>query len=1007
MLSTLAPGSYLLRFTLPDGYLYTAKTDRWDAGYSCAGGSDGAVAVSDPVALNAGQTVEAGVGAIPVGSFSGKVWDDINNNGVMDADEPGVANVKLSLSGVKSGNEFTLTTDETGVFRFALLRNDTYNFSAEIPEGMLFARYTQTGGDSRSVFTADGTTATRQFVVTDAQAVTDKNVGIIQKATLSGIAFLDSNYNGVYDEGEPPYRGVTLELVKNSNDRSMGKVVTGEDGTYTFDSLRGGDYRLRAILPDDGCIFTVVPQPTAGLYNQFAAREGRRENTIPSIKVENGKTTDTCVGVAMGGSLSGTVFLDAKYDGVQNGSDKKASGIKIQLVAADGTLAATGTTNANGNYTLEGIMPGEYTVRFLRKEEYAFTRYRPDEENGNHVKTLAKDGYGETEAIPVAMGQVIEHINAGMLPSSTLTGIFFDDLNDNGLKDEGEAGYTDGRVRLLSSDGELDLTESVGEDGTYFFDGVMPGEYTVTYLLPDNAAMATVADGSNTLEAQGKENVLSGLTVESGKAYTAPLVGAVTLGSFEGYAYHDANGNGKRDEGEEALSGVRVAFQPKRSDLEPTETTTDSEGKFSVTELRPDQYTLTLALPDGYIFSGDIAESALTLDTAAEDTLACPWTALVNRAQNAIGAVKPATIRASVWLDENRDGQHSSEERLLSGLTYELFDETAGKVVKTAQSDTDGYVTFTNVRPSTYTVRFAIPDQAQPAGDANSTFEAQGAMMSHSGIVIAEGETFEDISGGLVSYTSIGGVVALDENGTRTPQAEVTVTLYQGDSTEALQTVQTDAKGEYRFDGLWPDSYRLEVGLPSGMIFVKPDDPNYKTGDSVVTGTENGLGESNAFQLEMARHLLDMNVILIKPAHVGDQVWLDANQNGLLDAEEPTINGVTIELLENGEVAYTTTSNEWGYYEFTDVYPGTYTLRAKAYPELGITQSIPSLRIISSCLTAGDGNSATSDPFSVVSGSTNFDYDLGYVLLKGQTMPAAITPGSVQHWNTATPTPAP
>ena len=1000
-LDNLTLGDYVLRFTLPDGYLYTTSTDRWSVGYSCVGGSESVTATSAPVTLLAGQTAEAGVGAVSVGSFSGKVFNDINNNGVMDADEPGVANTKLTLKGVKTSSTYEIATDDTGVFRFALLRNDTYNFTAEIPDDMLFARYSQTGGDARSVFTSEGTTATRQFVVTDAQNVTDKNVGVIQKASLSGIAFLDANYNGVYDEGEPPYAGVTVEVVKNSNDRSTGKVVTGEDGKYTFDSLRGGDYRLRAILPNDGSIFTIVPQAVEGLYNQFSAREGRRENTLPSVTVENGKMAETCVGVAMGGTISGTVFLDAKYDGTLDGSDKKASGVKIQLVAADGTPVATDTTNANGTYTLEGIMPGQYTVRFQRRENYAFTRYRPEDENGNRVKALAKDGYGETETVDVAMGQTIENINAGMLPSSTLTGVFFDDANDNGLKDEGELGYTDGKVRLLSSDGELDLTETVGDDGTYFFDGVMPGEYTVTYLLPENATIAKVVDGGNTLDAQGQESVLKGLKVESGKAYSAPLVGAVTLGSFEGYAFHDANGNGMRDDGEEAISNVQIAFTPKKSDLQASEATTDSDGKFLIDSLRPDDYSLTLTLPDGYIFSGDLKDSGITLDTAATDTVACPWSALINRMQNAIGAVKPATIRASVWLDENRDGQHASDERLLSGLTYELYDEAVGKVVKSAKSDEDGYVTFENVRPATYTVRFAIPDQAQPANDENSTFETQGAMMSHSGLVITEGQTFEDISGGLVSYTSIGGVVALDENGTHTPQTGVTVTLYSGNSTDALQTAETDDKGEYRFDGLWPDEYRLEVGLPSGMIFVRPDDPNYQAGDSVVTSTENGEGASDTFQLAMANHLLDMNVILIKPARVGDQVWLDTNKNGLRDADEPAINGVTIQLMEDGEVAYITTSNEWGYYEFADVYPGTYTIQAQAYPELGITQSVPALKMISSCLTSGDGSSADSDAFGVVSGSKNFDFDLGYVLLDGQTMPSAIVPGAVQNWTNA------
>jgi len=996
-LAGLAPDTYVLRFTLPDDYLFTVAVDGWDIGNSCVGGTESLTAYSQPLTLISGETAEAGAGAIPVGSFSGKVWNDENNNGVLDDGEPGMANVLLTLKGEKTGSEYQFTTDDTGDFRFSFLRNDTYAFTAQLPEGTLFARYTKTGGDLRSVFTTEGTTATREFYVSDAEDVTDKNVGVIRPATLYGIAFLDTNYNGVYDEGEPPYAGVTVEVIKNSNDTSMGKVVTGEDGRYAFTTLRGGDYRLRAILPNDGSIFTVVPESAEGLINQFAAREGRRENSIASIILSNGSTTETCVGVAMGGAISGTVFIDKPYDGTRSDSDATVSGVKIQLVDGNGEVVATATSVAKGRYKITGIMPGTYTVRFQRRDGYAFTRYRPDEEDGNDVSTLAKDGYGETEPIALAMGQEIEDVNAGMLPSSTLSGVFFDDLNDNGLMDEGEGGYTAGSVRLVSEDGELDLTEAVAEDGTYFFDGVMPGAYTLYYLLPENATIARVAADGNTLEAQGRQNELTGFVAESGEAYEAPLVGAVTLGTFEGYAYHDANGNNVCDADEQPMAGVTVAVTQRQSAQAAAEAETGADGRFSVTGLRPGDYTLSIRLPDHYIFSGDLTASGLTLDTAQEDTLACPWTALTNRAENAVGAVMPATVTAEIWLDENRDGVRADTERLLSGLNYELYDEVKGRVVKTTASGEDGAAVFTNVRPSTYTVRFTLPDQAQPAG-TQGDFERQGSQMRCAGIAVAEGENVDVVSGGMVSYTSIGGTVALYEDGARTTVAGVAVTLYEGDDTQPLQTAVTDEQGAYRFDGLWPDTYRLTAQLPDGMIFVRPNDPNYTAGASVIADTLNGVGESDAFTLQMAQHRLSMDMILIKPARVGDQVWLDSNGNGLVDAGEPTVNGVTIQLLENGEVAYTTVSNEWGYYEFADVYPGTYTLTAQAYPELDITQSIAALRMISSCLTSGDGASAQSDAFSVESGTKNFDYDLGYVLRDGQTLPEAITPGEVQHW---------
>ncbi|MEA4999708.1 MAG: SdrD B-like domain-containing protein [Candidatus Limiplasma sp.] len=997
LLENIPAGVYVIRVTLPQGYLFTVKGGGFALTSSCVADEGGSMALSDAITLQGGQTADAGVGAIPVGSFAGTVWNDANYNGVLDEGETGVAGVSLKLKGTKTGAVYDLTTDESGAYRFAQLRNDTYVFTADLPDGMLFTRYTQTGGDSRSVFTVDGSSAAREFIVTDAANVSQKNVGIVYGATLTGLAFLDANYNGIYDEGEPPYANVTLELIRNSNEKSMGKAVTDDTGRYTFEGLRPGSYRLRAILPNDGSIFTVVPAQGIGLFNQFVAREGRRENSIPEVAVSNGATVETCVGVAMGATISGVVSLDPKYDGVRGGADKKLSGVRVQLMDADGQIAATDTTNANGRYTLAGIMPGEYTVRVQRKQGHAFTRYRPDEEGGNHVKLLAKDGYGETETLTVAMGQEIKDIDAGMLPSSTLAGVFFDDVNDNGLRDEGEAGYTAGSVRLRSADGEIDLTEPVAADGAYFFDGVMPGTYTVTYLLPEHAALANVAEGGNTLAPQGRENVLEGLNVESGQAYTAPLVGAVTLGSFAGMAYHDVNGNGVQDADEPPMQGVRIRIGKSASDANAFAAETDGTGAFAIEGVRPGSYQLAITLPDGYILSADLAESGLTMPAAGSASIPIPWAALTNRAHNGIGLVKPATIRASVWLDENRDGAHSEQERLLSGLGYELYDEIRAQVVKTARAAEDGYVTFGDVRPSTYTVRFTIPMQAQPAG-GEGTFVKQGARMVHTGIAVGEGETFAEIDGGLVSYTSIGGFVALDERGNRTPQPGVTVHLYEGDGVAPVQTATTDESGAYRFDGLWPDAYRIGVALPAGMIFVKPEDTNYAPGESAVVQTLQGIGYSDAINLEMADHQLDTDVVLIKPAIIGDQVWLDSNANGLMDADEPNLNGVTIQLMADGAAAYTTTADAWGYYEFADVYPGTYTLAAQAYPELTITQGVPALSIISSCLTAGDGNQATSDPFTVASGERNLDLNLGYVLREGEAMPAQVVPGAVQNW---------
>ena len=57
---------------------------------------------------------------------------------------------------------------------------------------------------------------------------------------------------------------------------------------------------------------------------------------------------------------------------------------------------------------------------------------------------------------------------------------------------------------------------------------------------------------------------------------------------------------------------------------------------------------------------------------------------------------------------------------------------------------------------------------------------------------------------------------------------------------------------------------------------------------------------------------------------IGDTVWLDSNANGVQDAGEAGIEGVSVSL--TGPVADTATTDSDGFYEFTDLPLGVYTV---------------------------------------------------------------------------------
>ncbi|MBV7333569.1 carboxypeptidase regulatory-like domain-containing protein [Chloroflexi bacterium TSY] len=64
---------------------------------------------------------------------------------------------------------------------------------------------------------------------------------------------------------------------------------------------------------------------------------------------------------------------------------------------------------------------------------------------------------------------------------------------------------------------------------------------------------------------------------------------------------------------------------------------------------------------------------------------------------------------------------------------------------------------------------------------------------------------------------------------------------------------------------------------------------------------------------------------------MGNYVWSDLNGNGLQDGGEPGVDGVTVELLDaGGSVISNTVTAGGGFYSFTNLDPGTYSVRFTA-----------------------------------------------------------------------------
>jgi hypothetical protein len=222
------------------------------------------------------------------------------------------------------------------------------------------------------------------------------------------------------------------------------------------------------------------------------------------------------------------------------------------------------------------------------------------------------------------------------------------------------------------------------------------------------------------------------------------------------------------------------------------------------------------------------------------------------------------------------------------------------------------------------------------------------------------------------------GVQDPDESGV----ADVTVRLLNLMGMPIGQTT-TDAYGYYTFPAVSPGTYRVQVTPPAGMSFSPADQGGDDTLDNdVVSG-----GMTAPFPVAAGQTKLDVDAGLVgsggsggSGGSVGNYVWLDTDQDGVQDAGESGMGGVTVNLLNgSGAVVASTTTGPSGAYWFGGLGAGTYQVEfiapagATFSPQDATTDDLDSD-------AGGNGRTAL---FTLAVNQTRTDIDAGLYLSGG------------------------
>ncbi len=541
----------------------------------------------------------------------------------------------------------------------------------------------------------------------------------------------------------------------------------------------------------------------------------------------------------------------------------------------------------------------------------------------------APGGRGEYGHAPLAIGslQGIDSVQVEVLDGGTSLVLTF-------------TGFDAGDRLVFSIDVDEALPDNSKAEGAEFAGSIM----TATFSAPH---YHDVTDSDVFVDRYDASLAASGLDLP-GDDYVPPAAESqadYTAGAFvtaeqtplpitiRGTVFEDVDLDNRREAGEPGLAGVEVAlFRLEGTDYVDTglRTTTDGLGRYAFSQgVDPGTYRVFEVQPGGFFSvgaqAGTVGGQTRGTVTDADTISGIAMLGGEDSSDNDFGEARPASIRGRVHAELNGDCVWQPGEPLLSGVTVHLLD-AQGTIVATTQTDAQGEYSFTDLMPGTYGVM-----EIQPAG----YFDGPDHPGSEGGRAVPP-DSILDVT--LLSGTqavhydfcealpnSIRGRVHVDRDGDCEHDpgepllAGVTLELLDGQGS-VIRTTQTDAQGEYLFDNLAPGTYAVREIQPVGY-----DDGPDRVGSA--GGQLQGPDSIAGIQLRSNVHGVRYDFCELERMDLSGYVYVDDNNTGTKDPGEAGIAGATVRLLDaQGNLLRTTTTDASGFYEFTDLLPGTYSV---------------------------------------------------------------------------------
>ncbi|HRJ41566.1 MAG TPA: SdrD B-like domain-containing protein, partial [Caldilineaceae bacterium] len=545
--------------------------------------------------------------------------------------------------------------------------------------------------------------------------VTDKDdAKVAITGSIGDRVWVDTDGNGVQGLGEPGLLGVVVNLLDGSGS-FITTTTTSGTGNYLFDNLDAGSYIVEFIKPS-GREFTLKGAGGDPSVDSNADTGNGRSDVIVLGPGEDNPTIDA--GVYTPASIGDRAWIDNNGNGVQDGGESGLPGVTVKLYKnGNPTAIATTTTNGSGNYHFGNLVPGSYTVEFIKPVGSSYVITTKNAPSGTPTTDSDPDpGTGKTGTITLASGDERVDIDAGFYIPGSIGDRVWHDTNANGIQDGGEIGQSGATVQLfLNGNPTAVATTSTDSSGIYTFTNLAPGSYTVTFQAPGGYAFSPQGQGGDpALDSNPNAGGQTGtIVLTSGQTDITIDAGVYQPASIGDRVWDDLDGDGVQDGGEPGLKNVVVQlFKP--GGVTPVATTsTDNNGNYSFTNLIPGDYQVLFVAPGGYTFTPKGQGGDPTNDSNANPGTGRTDTITLVSGTNDItidaGLYKPGVIGDRVWDDKDEDGVQDGGEPGIHGVTVELYQVGNPTPIATDVTDNNGIYGFDNLAPGSYIVKVHKP----------------------------------------------------------------------------------------------------------------------------------------------------------------------------------------------------------------------------------------------------------------------------------------------------------